>query len=336
MNILLTGGAGYIGSHTAVVLAQEGHQITLFDNLCNCQGDVVFRIEKILGMAVNFVVGDVRDTELLVNVLRKYQIDSVIHFAGLKSVSESVINPLLYFSNNVQGSISLLQAMNMVGVKKIVFSSSATVYGRPVYLPYDESHPVNPINPYGDSKLQVEVLLKDLVKSDASWRIACLRYFNPVGAHESGLIGDNPLGKPENLMPYLARVASGNLEYLNIFGNDYETKDGTGERDYIHVMDLAEGHMSALHFLSEHNGFSAINLGTGKPTSVLECWSEFKKASGKNIPIKFAPRRPGDLPIYFAKVDQAKKALGWSARRSVADMCASAWRFQENLGKTDY
>jgi UDP-glucose 4-epimerase len=213
-------------------------------------------------------------------------------------------------------------------VHSLVFSSSATVYGHPEYLPYDEVHPTNPINPYGDTKLQVEIMLRNLANSDSNWKIACLRYFNPVGAHDSGLIGDDPSGIPANLIPYLARVASGDLECLSVFGNDYETHDGTGERDYIHVMDLAEGHVAALPFLEAHAGFHIINLGTGKSTSVLKCIEEFERASGKQIPIKIVSRRNGDLPIYFAKVDLAKQTLGWSADRTVADMCSSAWKFQ--------
>ena len=332
MNILLTGGVGYIGSHTAVVLAQAGHHVVLLDNLCNSLKDTVSRLEKIIGSPVAFVEGDVRDTELVTKVLKEHQIDSVIHFAGLKAVGESVANPVLYFSNNVQGTISLLQAMQAAQVYSLVFSSSATVYGEPVYLPYDEEHPTNPINPYGDTKLQVEIILRDLVNSDPAWKIACLRYFNPVGAHESGLIGDDPSGTPGNLFPYLARVGSGELECLSVFGNDYDTRDGTGERDYIHVMDLAEGHMAALSFLNKHAGMHVINLGTGRSTSVLECVDEFQKASNKKIPLKFAPRRDGDLPIYFAKADLAKQKLGWTADRSVSEMCSSAWKFQSAQG----
>ena len=336
MNILLTGGVGYIGSHTAVVLAHAGHQIILFDNLCNSLRDTVIRLEKITGKPVNFIEGDIRDTMLLTNVLKEHKIDSVIHFAGLKSVSDSVADPLLYFSNNVQGSISLLQAMQATQVNSLVFSSSATVYGEPVYLPYDEEHPTNPINPYGDTKLQVEIMLRDLVNSNPEWRIVCLRYFNPVGAHDSGLIGDDPSEKPGNLMPCLARVASGELEYLNVFGNDYATRDGTGERDYIHVMDLAEGHMAALTFLNENAGFYAINLGAGRSTSVLECVDEFEKASGKKINLKFVPKRNGDLPVYFAKVSLAKQKLEWTASRSVLEMCSSAWKFESLKSKKIY
>ncbi|WP_353432638.1 UDP-glucose 4-epimerase GalE [Polynucleobacter sp. MWH-UH23A] len=333
MNILLTGGTGYIGSHTAVVLAQAGHKVILFDNLCNSSNEVVGRLEKIVGKKIDFAEGDVRDTALLIEVMRTHQIEAVIHFAGLKAVGQSVADPILYFANNVQGTISLLQAMQQLQIKTFIFSSSATVYGEPVYLPYDEVHPTKPINPYGDSKLQVEIILRDLAQSDAQWKIACLRYFNPVGAHDSGLIGDDPNGIPGNLMPYLSRVAAGTLKYLNVFGKDYDTRDGTGERDYIHVVDLAEGHMAALDFLNKHAGLHVVNLGTGKPASVLECVRAFEKACGKPLPIEFAPRRDGDLPIYYAKADLAKQLFGWTAQRSLDKMCESAWYFEQMHNK---
>lgn len=332
MNILLTGGTGYIGSHTAVVLAQAGHTVFLYDNLSNSTIKVVERIEKIIGSSIAFVEGDVRDTHLLVEVMRDNRIDAVMHFAGLKAVGESVANPVLYFANNVQGSISLLQAMQQLQIKIFIFSSSATVYGEPIYLPYDEGHPTNPINPYGDSKLQVEVILNDVAISDPDWKIICLRYFNPVGAHTSGLIGDDPSGVPGNLMPYLARVAAGRLQFLSIFGNDYETRDGTGERDYIHVMDLADGHMAALDFLEKNPGFHIVNLGTGRPASVIECVKAFERAARKDLPLRFAPRREGDLPIYYAKADFALEKLGWAAKRNLDEMCESAWHFQEMQG----
>ena len=306
MNILLTGGACYIGSHTAVVLAEAGNNIVLFDNLSNSSKYIVRNIEKIVGKSIVFVEGDIRNTELLVKVMSKHQIDAVIHFAGLKAVGESVANPLLYFANNVQGTINLFQAMQQLQIKTFIFSSSATVYVKPNYLPYDELHPTSPINPYGDTKLQVEVILRDLATSDTEWKIACLRYFNPVGAHNSELIDDDPRGVPGNLMPYLARVADGSLKVLNIFGSDYETRDGTGERDYIHVMDLAESHMAALMFLENHSDFHVMNLGGGKPVSVLECVKVFERAIGKELPFQFAPRCDGDLPIYYAKADLAK------------------------------
>jgi UDP-glucose 4-epimerase len=328
MNVLLTGGAGYIGSHTAVVLSLAGHHVVLFDNLCNSSSDVVKRIETIVGSPIPFVQGDVRDIELLMSTMKNHDIDAVIHFAGLKAAGESVANPILYFANNVQGTINLLQAMTALQIKTLIFSSSATVYGDPVYLPYDEAHPTKPINPYGDSKLQVEVILKDLAHSDPAWNIACLRYFNPMGAHPSGLIGDDPSGIPANLMPYLVRVAAGELEYLNVFGNDYQTRDGTGERDYIHVMDLAEGHMAALSFLEKTSGLHNVNLGTGKSISVLECVKAFEEVIGKSLPLRFAPRRAGDLSIYYAKVALAKHKFDWVATRGIEEMCESAWHFQ--------
>jgi UDP-glucose 4-epimerase len=330
MNILITGGTGYIGSHTAVVLCQAGHHVILYDNLCNSSLDVVNNLNSILGYPIAFIDGDVRDIGTLIMAMTKHSIDAVIHFAGLKAVRESVKNPILYFSNNVQGTISLLQAMDQKKIRTLIFSSSATVYGEPEYLPYDENHPTKPINPYGDTKLQVEVFLRDLALSDPSWRIASLRYFNPVGAHDSGLIGDNPVGIPANLMPYLVRVAARELESLNIYGMDYDTRDGTGERDYIHVMDLAEGHMAALDFLVKNTGAHVVNLGSGKPISVLECVKAFETVTGIRMPINRAPRRDGDLPIYYAKADLAQKKLGWTARRSLEDMCKSAWHFQES------
>lgn len=325
MNVLLTGGTGYIGSHTAVTLAEAGHRVTLFDNLCNSQRDVVSRLEKITGQAITFVEGDVRDTALLSTTLRQHKIDAVIHFAGLKAVADSVAHPVDYFATNVQGSISLLQAMQANHIKTLVFSSSATVYGVPQYLPYDEAHPTNAINPYGRTKLHVEGMLSDLAASDPVWSIAVLRYFNPVGAHNSALIGELPNGVPNNLMPYLVQVASGRLRELRVFGGDYETRDGTGERDYIHVMDLAEGHLAALDFLSEHTGWHAFNLGTGNSTSVLELVHTFESVTGKAIPVKIVERRAGDLPAYYAKPAKAHQVLGWKAKRGVKEMCLSAW-----------
>ena len=334
MNILLTGGAGYIGSHTAVVLSQAGHEVVLLDNFCNSNRSVLDRLQKILGKAIPCVEADVRNTDVVEKVLCEYNIDAVIHFAGLKAVGESAANPVLYYANNVQGSISLLQAMQKVGVKTLVFSSSATVYGEPQYLPYDEDHPTKPMNPYGQSKLQVEEILRDLVSSDPEWKITSLRYFNPVGAHESGLIGEDPNGMPNNLMPYVAKVASGERPHLNIFGDDYETRDGTGERDYIHVMDLAEGHMAALSFLGKEGiSYQAINIGTGKPISVLEIVSEFEKVTGQEIKKIVTKKRLGDLPVYYAQVDKAKEVLRWQTHHSLFDMCASSWAFQKNLSR---
>jgi UDP-glucose 4-epimerase len=328
LNILLTGGAGYIGSHTAVALANAGHAAVLFDNFSNSDHGVVNRINKIVKNNIACVEGDVRNTALLVDALAKYEIEAVIHFAGLKAVGESVQDPLKYYDNNVFGSISLLEAMNRVDVKTIVFSSSATVYGEPNYLPYDEAHPLRPINPYGRTKLQVEEILQDLSKSDPSWKIALLRYFNPVGAHESGLIGEDPRGTPNNLMPYVMRVAAGDLPKLSIFGDDYETKDGTGERDYIHVMDLAEGHLAALNYLNRNPGCEIFNLGTGTPVSVLELIQEFEIACGRTIPKVVVKRRPGDLPIYFAGIEKAQSQMGWVAKRGLSDMCKTSWNWQ--------
>jgi UDP-glucose 4-epimerase len=328
MNILLTGGMGYIGSHTAVTLAQAGHTVVLYDNLCNSSLSVLDRLETILGQRLAFVQGDIRDTALLTDTLREHQIEAVIHFAGLKAVGESVAQPVLYYANNVQGTVSLLQAMQATGVRQIVFSSSATVYGDPQYLPYDESHPTEPTNPYGRSKLHVEEMLSDLAKSDTSWRIACLRYFNPVGAHDSGLIGEDPNGIPNNLMPFIAQVAVGKREKLSVFGDDYNTPDGTGVRDYIHVIDLAAGHLAALEFLSREAGWHAINLGTGQGYSVLDMVRAFEATSSRPVPYQISPRRPGDLASSYANADKAARLLHWQASRDIHDMCATTWRWQ--------
>ena len=333
MNILLTGGTGYIGSHTAVSLSECGHLVVLYDNLSNSNFGVVNYIYKIIGKTIPFVQGDVRDTNLLISTLKTYQIDAVIHFAGLKAVGESVVKPIDYYANNVQGMISLLQAMQVTNIKILVFSSSATVYGCPQYLPIDENHPTKAVNPYGGSKLHIEEMLADVVKSDEAWRIACLRYFNPVGAHDSGLIGENPNGIPNNLMPLISQVASGQRAELTIFGNDYSTNDGTGVRDYIHVMDLAEGHLKALSYLSHNVGWYALNLGTGKGHSVLEVIRAFEAVSGRLVSYKVVSRRLGDVAICYAKVDKAAEVLNWVAKRSLKDMCASAWIFQSNLKK---
>lgn len=331
MNILLTGGTGYIGSHTAVVLVEAGHSILLFDNLSNSQKEVVERLQQITGKAIPFVEGDVRDTSLLSKTIKEYEVDAVIHFAGLKAVGESVENPLKYFDNNVGGTISLLEAMQENKVKKLVFSSSATVYGVPKYLPYDEDHPTSAINPYGRSKLHVEEILSDLAESDKEWSVAVLRYFNPVGAHESAMIGELPTGVPNNLMPYLVQVASRRFEVLSVFGDDYPTKDGTGERDYIHVVDLAEGHLAASEFVLQEKGLHAINLGTGNSTSVFELVRSFERVTNRTIPLKIVSRRPGDLAAYYAKAEKAKLLLGWEANRTIDDMCLSAWRWEESL-----
>lgn len=331
MNILITGGAGYIGSHTAVVLANVGHNVTIVDNLCNSKLSVIEKIQSIIGSPITFVNGDVRDMSLLCKVFKNHSIEGVIHFAGLKSVSESVSNPLLYYSNNVQGSLVLLEAMQISGVKTFVFSSSATVYGNPIYLPYDENHPTFPINPYGNTKLQVEIMLKDWSQSDPEASVSILRYFNPIGAHESGLIGEDPNQNPNNLMPYIGKVIQGKIPFLNIYGNDYETKDGTGERDYIHVMDLAEGHLAALNFLLNNKGFHVHNLGTGTSNTVLEVLETFEDTNHVKIPYRFASRRMGDLPKYYSNTDKAFNELGWKTSRDLRQSCQSTYKYLFNL-----
>ncbi len=329
MNVLLTGGTGYIGCHTAVALTQANHQVVLYDNLCNSHLDVVDRLQTITQQRLPFVQGDVRDTPLLIKTLQEHHITAVIHFAGLKAVGESVEMPIAYYDNNVSGSISLLLAMQATGIKTLVFSSSATVYGDPRYLPLDESHPTSVTNPYGRSKLHIEDMLADVAQSDAQWRIARLRYFNPVGAHDSGLIGEDPNGIPNNLMPYIARVAAGKLPYLNVFGNDYPTPDGTGVRDYIHVTDLASGHLAALQALSRSTQpLHTFNLGTGQGYSVLEMVKAFEAASGKKVPYHIAPRRAGDIASCYAQAAKAATELKWKASRTLDDMCASTWKFQ--------
>jgi UDP-glucose 4-epimerase len=332
MKVLLTGGTGYIGSHTAVALSQLGHEIVLFDNLSNSSELVIEKLTQITGKCLSFVKGDVRDTELVKDLLASRCIDTVIHFAGLKAVAESVKSPIDYYANNVQGVISLLQAMQAKQIKKLIFSSSATVYGQPQYLPLDENHATNPTNPYGRSKLQIEEILKDVASSDQDWRIVCLRYFNPVGAHESGLIGENPSGVPNNLMPFIAQVAAGLRTELAIFGDDYTTPDGTGLRDYIHVMDLAEGHGAALNFLSQAPGWHAFNLGTGEGYSVLEMVQAFRRVSGREVPYRFLARRAGDVAACYADPKKARERLNWSAARALDDICVSTWHFQQTQG----
>jgi UDP-glucose 4-epimerase len=329
MNILLTGGTGYIGSHTAVALGEAGHRVTLYDNLSNSARCVKTRIESIVGQPLTFIQADVRDTKTLTCALEDHAIEAVIHFAGLKAVGESVEKPIDYYANNVQGTISLLEAMRAAGCHALVFSSSATVYGEPRYLPLDEQHPLSVTNPYGRCKLHIEEMLKDVTHADPAWKIACLRYFNPVGAHESGLIGENPVGIPNNLMPFIAQVAVGRLRELKVFGSDYPTPDGTGVRDYIHVRDLAEGHAAALRYLEEHPGWQAINLGTGQGYSVLDMVKAFSAASGKPIPWQIIPRRAGDVACCYANPEKAGNLLRWSARRGLDEMCESTWHFQK-------
>ena len=330
MNILLTGGTGYIGSHTAVVLIEAGHKVVLFDNLTNSRQDVVDRLESITNQNIPFVEGDVRDTLLLSRTIKDYQVDAVIHFAGLKAVGESVEKPLEYFDNNVGGTISLLKAMQENQVKTLVFSSSATVYGEPQYLPIDESHPTSATNPYGRTKLHIEEMLQDVVTSDSAFGVVCLRYFNPVGAHESGLIGESPNGIPNNLMPFVSQVAAGKRAKVNVFGGDYPTVDGTGVRDYIHVLDLASGHLAAINFLAGKKGWHAINLGTGFGSSVLEMIGQFASSSARSIPYEVVGRRPGDVASCYASAEKAEKLLKWKATRDLKSMCSSAWKWQEN------
>jgi UDP-glucose 4-epimerase len=338
LNILLTGGAGYIGSHTAVVLANAGYGVVLFDNFCNSNRSVSTRINKIANQVIPCIEGDVRNTQLLIKILIDFKIDAVIHFAGLKAVGESNQEPLKYYDSNVGGSISLLEAMQQAKIRTIIFSSSATVYGEPKYLPYDEQHPLKPINAYGHTKLQVEEILQDLAQSDSSWRIALLRYFNPVGAHESGLIGEDPNGTPNNLMPYVMQVACGKLPHLNIFGNDYDTRDGTGERDYIHVMDLAEGHLAALSYLNKHTGCEVFNLGTGKPISVIDLVRAYEQVCGKKILTKITSRRGGDLAVCYADASKAKKKLSWQSKKNLNDMCSSGlnWQIYRNTDEASF
>jgi UDP-glucose 4-epimerase len=331
VNILLTGGAGYIGSHTAVVLSEAGHEVVIYDNFCNSDRSVLIRLEKILGKPLTCIEGDIRDIDLLEKTFEQYHIEAVIHFAGLKAVGESVADPLKYYDNNVVGSLRLLEAMTNNGIRKLVFSSSATVYGDPEYLPIDENHPIHPTNPYGQTKAQIEKILEDLVRSNSDWRVVCLRYFNPVGAHDSGFIGENPRGIPNNLVPYMAQVAAGRLEKLRVFGDDYNTPDGTGVRDYIHVVDLAEGHLAALNYIVEHPGWFAINLGTGKGCSVLELLNTYRKICGYNINHEITSRRPGDVAVSYADVTRANLLLGWSHQRDINNMCVSSWGFQKKI-----
>lgn len=330
MNVLLTGGTGFIGSHTAVCLIEEGHVPILYDNLSNSKVEVVDAIERITGKRPIFIEGDIRDQAKLTATLKEHSIEAVIHFAGLKAVGESCEKPLLYYENNVDGTVVLLQAMQQCHVSKLIFSSSSTVYGTPLALPLTEDMPTGtPTNPYGRTKLMIEEILSDLCASDPGFTAVCLRYFNPIGAHESGLIGEDPNGIPNNLLPYVARVASGKLECIRVFGNDYPTVDGTGVRDYIHVVDLARGHVAALAYAADHLGWEAINLGTGRGSSVLEVIQAFEKACGKKLPYKIMPRRAGDIAANWCSPEKAKKLLGWQTQYDIAQMCASGWKFEQ-------
>ena len=329
MTILVTGGAGYIGSHTVVQLLESDHAVVVLDNLCNSKAQVIERITRITGKSPTLIEGDVRDRALLDRIFASHRIESVIHFAGLKSVAEGGQKPLWYYDNNLAGSVALFEQMAKANVYSLVFSSSATVYGEPVFLPYTEAHPLSPMNVYGHTKLMVEQVLRDLANSNPAWRIALLRYFNPVGAHLSGLIGEDPNGVPNNLMPFVAQVAVGKRAELSVFGDDYETVDGTGVRDYIHVDDLASGHLAALDYLQRHAGVLTVNLGTGKGTSVFQLLDAFERASGKKISYQVVPRRLGDLPEYYAQADYAQQVLGWKAQYDIDRMCADTWRWQE-------
>lgn len=323
--ILVTGGAGFIGSHTCAALAAAGYDYVIVDNFSNSHPGVMGRLEGLTGRAVKFVEGDVRDRPLLDEVFAAHPIRGAIHFAGLKAVGESVEKPLSYYQNNLESTLTLWEAMAAAGVRRLVFSSSATVYRTGSPMPLNEESPLGCANPYGWSKFMNEQILTDLAASDPEWSVALLRYFNPIGAHESGLIGEDPRGIPNNLFPYLCRVASGELEELSVFGDDYPTPDGTGVRDYIHVCDLAEGHVKALEYLEEARGARAFNLGTGRGTSVLELVRAFEKATGRAIPRKIAPRRPGDIAMCWAATEKAEAVLGWRAGRTVEDMCRDGW-----------
>jgi|TARA_B110000211_G_scaffold147236_1_gene167734 UDP-glucose 4-epimerase len=328
MSLLITGGTGFIGSHTVVELLALDKDIIIVDNLANSSTLVLDRIKQITGKTVTFIEADICDRVAMQQVFSEHDIEAVVHFAGLKAVGESSTMPLSYYHNNVSGSVTLLQVMAEHGVKNLVFSSSATVYGENNPSPLDETMPTSATNPYGQTKLMIENILFDLAKSDDEWSIACLRYFNPIGAHESGLIGENPNGIPNNLLPYVSQVAVGRLAQLQVFGDDYPTSDGTGVRDYIHVVDLAQGHVKALEKLDEIKGCVPINLGTGNGTSVLEIVNTFKEISGQDIPFKIVPRRAGDIATVFADAKVANKLLNWHAKRDLATMIADTWRWQ--------
>jgi len=330
MTILVTGGAGYIGSHTCVMLLEAGYDVVVADNLANSSREAIERVQEITGKTMRFYECDIRDRAGLDALFAANAIDAVIHFAGLKAVGESVAKSLMYYENNIGGTLCLLEAMQAAGVKKIVFSSSATVYGMSDRVPLTEDLPLSANSPYGQTKLFIEQILRDLYISDNAWSISLLRYFNPVGAHPSGKIGEYPSGIPNNIMPYITQVASGKLERLNIFGSDYPTKDGTGVRDYIHVMDLADGHIKALVKLDGSAGVFVHNLGTGVGYSVLELVSAFEEASGVKIPYEFAPRRPGDVTICYADPTKAKAELNWTAEKGIVEMCRDSWNWQKN------
>jgi len=328
MSILVTGGAGYIGSHTALLLVEAGYDIVIFDNFCNSSRESIRRVEALTGSTITLIEGDIRSREDLQKVFDNHTIEAVIHFAGLKAVGESVEQPLKYYDYNVYGTIVLCEVMQANHCKSIVFSSSATVYGDPHTTPIDESFPLSATNPYGRSKLFIEEILRDLYLSDNEWKVVLLRYFNPVGAHKSGEIGEDPNGIPNNLMPFIAQTAVGKRDHLNVFGDDYDTPDGTGVRDYIHVVDLAQGHLDALKKIRELKGVLTVNLGTGKGYSVLDVVRAFEKASGEKVPYLIAPRRSGDIATCYADPAYARETLGWEAKRGIDEMCEDHWRWQ--------
>jgi UDP-glucose 4-epimerase len=326
-HVLITGGAGYIGSHTCVAVVKAGYTPVILDNLSNSHQSVLDRIQQITGIRPDFIEGDTRDRALLKQVFTECDIHAVLHFAGFKSVSESVEQPIEYYDNNINGSLTLLQAMQSAGVKRLVFSSSAAVYGEPQCIPIAENHPLNPTSPYGRSKYFVEKILEDIYRANKDWKIARLRYFNPAGAHKSGLLGEPPLSTTGNLMPHLTRVAAGVEDHVDIYGNDYPTPDGTGLRDYIHVMDLAEGHRATLESLDRLDGLNTFNLGTGRGFTVLETLKGFEKTVGKAIKHELRPRRAGDISISIADPSLARELLGWEAKRGIDDICRDAWNF---------
>lgn len=328
MAILITGGAGYIGSHAVVELLGNGYDIVVLDNFSNSNKESINRVKELTGRDFPFYQIDLLDREAVESLFNKYNFDAVIHFAGLKAVGESVEIPLKYYHNNITGTLHLVEVMAKNNVKKLVFSSSATVYGHPETVPIDESFPLSATNPYGRTKLMIEEILRDVYISDSTWRIALLRYFNPIGAHESGRIGENPNGIPNNLMPYISQVAIGKREKLSVFGKDYETHDGTGVRDFIHVVDLVKGHLKALQYLDNHEGIEAFNLGTGTGYSVLDLVNTFQSVTSKEIPHQFVDRRPGDIGICYANPEKAAKVLGWHAEKDLNEMCKDTWKWQ--------
>ena len=329
MAVLVTGGAGYIGSHTCVELLNAGEEIIILDNFVNSKPEALNRIKTITGKDFRFYEADLLDKEAIDKIFNENSIDAVIHFAGLKAVGESVMQPMRYYHNNITGTLNLCDVMQAHNVKKMVFSSSATVYGTPKTVPIDETFPLSTTNPYGSTKLMIEQILRDIYTADHDWSIALLRYFNPIGAHKSGLIGEDPNGIPNNLMPYIAQVAIGKLECLGVFGNDYPTHDGTGVRDYIHVVDLSLGHLKALAKIRKDKGEDAYNLGTGKGYSVLDVVAAFEKASGQKVKYQIKPRRPGDIAECYANPEKAKKILGWEAKYGIEEMCRDAWNFTQ-------